>query len=73
MRVNGALQGRWHSIGDECADMTVIHGDVYSKPGEGERLKLRGLETGNKKKEWAFYTFLLNLVKIMYKKPTPSS
>ena len=25
------------SIGDECADMTVIHGDVYSKLRERER------------------------------------
>lgn len=44
MRVNGALQGHWHSMGDECADMTVIHGDVYSKPREGERLSLRGIK-----------------------------
>ena len=52
MRVNGALQGRWPSIGDECADMTVIHGDVYSKLSEGERLHLRGInrEKGRKRK-----------------------
>lgn len=31
-------------IGDECADMTVIHGDVYSKLREGGRLDLRGIQ-----------------------------
>lgn len=44
MRVNGALRGRRPSIGDECADMTVIHGDVYSKLRERERLDLRGIK-----------------------------
>lgn len=44
MTVNGALQGRGPSIGDECADMTVIHGDVYSKLREGERFDLRGIK-----------------------------
>lgn len=49
MRVNGALHGRWPSIGDECADMTVIHGDVYSKLRKGERLDFRGIK-GKKEK-----------------------
>lgn len=38
------LQGCWPSIGDKCADMTVIHGDVYSKLREAERLELRGIK-----------------------------
>lgn len=65
MRVNVALQGRWHSIEDECADMTVIHGDVYSKPKEGERLNLRGIKKRKKakwKKDPACRMFLLNFV-----------
>ena len=62
MRVNGALRGRWPSIGDECADITVIHGDVYSKLREGERLNLGGIKRkkGGKKgrgevREGCFY------------------
>lgn len=51
MRVNGTLQGRWPSIGDECADMTVIHGDVYSKLRKGERLDLRGIKRKNERGE----------------------
>lgn len=31
MRVNVHCRDAGPSIGDECADMTVIHGDVYSK------------------------------------------
>lgn len=31
MSMNGPQQGGWSSVGDKYADMTVMHGDVYSK------------------------------------------
>lgn len=31
MSMNWPQQGGWSSVGDEYADMTVMHGDVYSK------------------------------------------
>lgn len=63
MRVNGALQECWPSIGDECADMTVIHGDVYSKPREAERLDLRGIKRKKEGKWKKHLMFLLNSIK----------
>lgn len=63
MRVNGALQECWPSIGDECADMTVIHGDVYSKPREAERPDLRGIKRKKEGKWKKHPMFLLNSIK----------
>lgn len=42
--MNSALREYWPSIEDKCADMTVIHGDVYSKPREEEGFDLHGIK-----------------------------
>lgn len=62
MRVNGALQARWHSIEDECADMTVIHGDVYSKPRDSSSGGLKTKKKAKWKTDSACRMFLLNSV-----------
>lgn len=52
-------QGCRSSVGDEYADMTVMHGDVYSKP----RDKSSGDEWGKKswsERSWCLYRTLLN-------------